>query len=457
MANTVIDDYELLNCLATGNISQIWEVKQVSSSQTFAMKLLLPEALLEADHKASLKHEASVAKKFDHPNIIRIQELKISKKHGYFIMEYFRAPNLKSMMRNDLTGARVRVRKVMECVSQALAHMHEKGWVHRDVKPDNILINKSSEVRLIDFSLAAPPKGGVGRLLHSKRKAIIPGTRTYLAPELIQREALGIGADIYSLGVTLYEILCGRPPFIAGNANDLLMMHVRDRAEKPSGWNDNVTPECDAFVLSMLAKKPKDRPGSMQEIFAAVRSLKFFKTDADEYAKIKESKREVDFSKSLSARLDSRVDAGRSDEEKAVVAAEQKRIKEQRAAALEVAKKRLDKKGTSSTPAKPASAATPQPAAPAAMAPPGYGYPPGYPGQMMPGYAPMPGQQMPMPGMPPGAMPPGAMPQYPGAVPRPPLAPAQLPPGAKPPERKPAAAPQPVDEIPLMEELPDVM
>ena len=126
MSNTIIDDYELLNCLATGNISQIWEVKQVSSSQTFAMKLLLPEALANPDHKASLKHEASVGKKFDHPNIIRINELKFTKKHGYFIMEYFRAPNLKSMLRSDLTGARMRVKKMMECVTPgACAHARE--------------------------------------------------------------------------------------------------------------------------------------------------------------------------------------------------------------------------------------------------------------------------------------------------------------------------------------------
>ncbi|HVJ85956.1 MAG TPA: serine/threonine-protein kinase [Caulifigura sp.] len=500
MANTIIDDYELVNCLATGNISQIWEVKQVSSSQTFAMKLLLPEALANSEHRASLKHEASVGKRFDHPNIIRILQLKMSKKHGYFTMEYFRAPNLKSMLRSDLTGARVRVRKMMEAVSQALAHMHEKGWVHRDVKPDNILINKGSEVRLIDFSLAAPPKGGVGRLLHSKSRAVIPGTRTYLAPELIQREPLGVAADIYSLGVTFYEVLCGRPPFISGNPNELLMMHVRDRPEKPSSWNDNISPECDAFLLQMLAKKTKDRQSNMQEVFAGIRNLKIYKTDAEEYAKNKASQKEEDFSKSLSARLDSRVDAGRTDEEKAFVASEAKRIAAERAARLEAARQRLSKKkGGDDALSKPKPGAAA--AQPAPVAPPAYGYPPpGYPQPMMPGYGQMPGMPMPgmpMPGMPPGmpmpgmpmpgmpmpgmpmpgmpgapmpgmpmpgmGMPPGpmpAMPGYPGAAPMPPLAPPPLAPAAKGPERKPAppAPPKPpAEDIPLMEELPDVL
>ena len=128
---------------------------------------------------------------------------------------------------------------------------------------------------------------------------MIPGTRTYLSPELIQRTPLSISADIYSLGITLYEVVAGRAPFISSNPNDLLMMHVRDKPEKPSGLNDNVSPECDAFLLSMLAKKPKDRPANMQEIFSAVRNMKFFKTDAEDFAKVQAAKKQDDFSKGL--------------------------------------------------------------------------------------------------------------------------------------------------------------
>ena len=211
----------------------------------------------------------------------------------------------------------------------------------------------------------------------------------------------------------------------------------------------------------MLAKKPKDRPANMQEVFAAVRNLKFFKTDADEYAKLKASKKEADFSKSLSARLDSRVDAGRTDEEKACVAAEAKRLKDAARAMLEAAKKRVQKKGSSSTPAKPAAAAAPQPAAQVPMAPPGYGYPPGYPGQMMPGYAPMPGmhardadasgcharhadaRNADARDADAGSADARDAARYdaaiPGAAPRPPLAPAPLPPASKVPDRKPEA------------------
>jgi serine/threonine-protein kinase len=477
VSNT-IDDYELVNCLQTGNVSQIWEVKQVSSGQSFAMKILLPETLKEAEFRNSLKHEAKVGKSLEHPNIVKIFDLKMSKQNGYFIMEYFRAPNLKSMIRNDLTSAQVRAKRIMECVSQALAHMHEKGWVHRDIKPDNILVNKGSEVRLIDFGLSAPPKSLVGRILHSKKRTIIPGTRTYLAPEMIERKPLSVSSDIYSLGITFYEMLTGRPPFISGNPNELLMMQVRDRPEKPSGYNDNVSPECDLFVMSMLEKKPANRPKSMQEIFAAVRNLRFYKTEADEAARIKALAAEDNFAKSVGARLESRVDAMRTPEERAAAAEEAKKIaaamKQKRAAA----EKGIAKEKSKGQPAAPAQAPAPamqpmQPMMPGYPMPgmpmPGMPMPgmpygqPGFPpqGYPQPGFAPMPG--MPYPGGPyPGAPMPGQMPMpaAPGAMPpqqpRPAAPAAPKPKSAPPPPAKRPPAPDP-DDIPLMEELPDVM
>jgi len=476
--SNVIDDYELVNCLVTGNISQIWEVKQVSSGQMFAMKLLLPETLKDSEFKNALKHEAAVGKSLDHPNIIKILDLRVSKKNAYFVMEFFRAPNLKSMLRSDLAGAQVRLKRMMECVSQALAHMHEKGWVHRDIKPDNILLNKGSEVRLIDFALAAHPKSLIGRMLTSKKRTAIQGTRSYLAPELIERKPLTISADIYSLGVTIYEVLTGRPPFVSGNPSELLMSHIRDIPEKPSGYNNNVSPECDALIMSMLAKKPEKRPQNMQEVFAAVRNLKIFKTDAEEFAKEKASAAEDKFAKSMAARLNSRVDAGRTPEERAAAAAEAKKIAKATKARTAAAAQKFK---SAQSKAAPAAQAPPQaPAMPMPGMPMMPGYPPG--GMPMPGYPYAPGMPYPpagypAPGMPMAGMPVPGMPYpmpghaapgvpagpTPAAAPARPGAPAAAPPPkaapAKPAEKKrPAKQPAPnADDIPLMEELPEVI
>ncbi len=267
---SVVDGYQLLNCIATGNVSQVWEVRPPGASESLAMKLLLPESLSDSALKANLKHEAAVGKSLDHPNLIKVYNLKVSKKFAYFTMEYFRAGNLKGMIRNEWAAAQARLKKTLECLAQALSHMHSKGWVHKDIKPDNILVNKGSEVRLIDYSLATRAQGALAKIIGGSR--VIQGTRTYIAPELVQRQPTTPSVDIYSLGVTAYEVLTGRPPFVHSNPRDLLMAHVRQFPDVPSSYNTNVTPECDKLILKMLAKRPKDRHANMDELFSEVRA-----------------------------------------------------------------------------------------------------------------------------------------------------------------------------------------
>ncbi|MEZ6067470.1 MAG: serine/threonine-protein kinase [Planctomycetaceae bacterium] len=475
---TTIDDYELLNCLATGSATQIWEVKQKSSGQTYAMKLMLPEAFADSEQRKALKNEAALGKSFDHPNLITIFDVVVGKKHAYFIMEYFRSANLKQMLRNERAAVQARARKIMEAVSSALAHMHEKNWVHKDIKPDNILVTKGSEVRVIDFSLTGRPAGALTRLMGGSKSQVIQGTRTYLAPEVIRRKPLTFAADMYSLGITFYEMLCGRPPFIQGNPNELLMAHVRDTPERPSGYNPNVAPEADALVMKMLSKKPEQRPATMMDLQAELRSVKLFKQDPEEFAKDEATKAATNFSESVDSRLDSRADAAR----------------DRSAASPPPAPKPKPKPVIAEKPAppKPAAPVAQQPP-PQGYLPPGYvpqGYPPGYapPPMGYPGYPPPPGQPpagWPQ-GYPPQGMPPGypGMPGYPPAggypqggagMPMPPgqpgAPPAPPPPGGVPPASvqpappqsqpsapKPPAPQEDVEEdIPLMTDLPDVL
>ena len=172
----VIGGYELKNCVATGNSTQIWEVTQTGSTVPLAMKLLLPDSLKDPAAKSILKHEFKVGMCFEHPTMIRYHKLEVSRDHGFFIMDYFRAPSLKTQITANLPETQSRLKKIIEALCQAFVHMHEKGWLHRDIKPDNILVNKTGEVRVIDFSLAARIKTGVMKLVAGKQKNIM-GTR----------------------------------------------------------------------------------------------------------------------------------------------------------------------------------------------------------------------------------------------------------------------------------------
>jgi len=474
-----IDDYELINCIATGNATQIWEVRKGGGTQSLAMKILLPEAFKDPEQKSSLKHEANIAKSLEHPNIIRLIESKFTRKHGYFVMEYFRGGNLKSLIRNDRDLVLANAKKVIECLSQALGFMHEKKWIHRDVKPDNVMVTRGGEVRLIDFSLTSRAGNAVAHALTKKRSIVIAGTRTYLAPELIRRELLTHSVDIYGLGVLFYEILVGHPPFRHGNPNELLMMHVRDTPAPPTMFDSNITPEAEKFILRLLAKYPKDRHANMQEVFAEIRNLNVFHQDPVEHLKAKRTAFATSDAESQNDRLNSRKDAERTASGVPLPAAPPKAkpkivIPEEKPAARPAIQP-------------PAAAMSPQPVPfPGGFAPypgmaphpgmphpgtfpmgmPMQGFPmqpgmpmpfPGYPGMPMPGM-PMPGA--PMPGMPaagmPGMFPPGTgMPvpglPFPGAgVPVPGQPQSAIPPA----QPVPAAAPQrpappPADDTPL--------
>ncbi|MCH8830436.1 MAG: serine/threonine protein kinase, partial [Planctomycetes bacterium] len=203
----IVDNYRLENCVATGNSTQIWEVVEQGSSQRFAMKLLLPESLTDSGQVRTLKREAKAGKLFDHPNLIKVYFATVNKQRGYIIMEYFRAANLKTQIHNDRLALHVRIHKLIESIALALGAMHDRNWLHMDIKPDNILFNKGSELKLVDFSLSAKVAGMFG----GKSKEI-QGTKSYIAPETLLRKSPSPQTDIYSLGATLYHMLTGEPP-----------------------------------------------------------------------------------------------------------------------------------------------------------------------------------------------------------------------------------------------------
>ena len=266
----VVGGYELKNCVASGASTQIWEVAQQGATTPFAMKLLLPDAFKDPEAKAVLKHEFKVGSAFEHPNLVRLHKLEVNRDHGFYIMDYFRAPSLKAQISANLAETQSRFKKIAEAVCQALVHMNEKGWLHRDIKPDNILVNKTGEVRVIDFSLSTKLATGLMKMLAGKQKAIM-GTRTYIAPEIILKNPPTAQSDIYSLGVTFYEVVTGNPPFAGLSPSDLLKKHISESPAPPSLVNPNVTPELDSVILKMLAKKPKDRYAEMREVMSALR------------------------------------------------------------------------------------------------------------------------------------------------------------------------------------------
>jgi serine/threonine protein kinase len=276
MAEEVIGGYKLLKHMVTGQTSQVWEVVEGSSGRHFAMKLLLPEKAREVMHRKFLLHEAEVGKKLAHPNIIKIITVGRDQVNPYFVMEYFPAGNLKlRIMRKEVDFIRERAQEILKQAATALAFMNAKGWVHRDVKPDNVLVNSSGEVRLIDFALSQQIPKGLAKLFYRRVKA--QGTRSYMSPEQIRGHALDGRADIYSFGASCYELVCSRPPFRADSSQALLAKHITEKPISPRQHNPEVTEEFANLVLQMLAKKKEERPRDFHEVLMKLRGMRVFK------------------------------------------------------------------------------------------------------------------------------------------------------------------------------------
>lgn len=161
--------------------------------------------------------------------------------------------------------------------------MHDRGWIHRDIKPDNILLNSSGELKLIDFALAKRIERGGGGLFNwfrgGRKKGKTAGTRSYMSPEQILNRPLDERADIYSFGVTMYEVASGRPPFRGNSPNDLLSKHLKEKPALLQFLVPDITEEFSQLCNRCLAKDKKERPRNMHELLQQLRTTRVYQGD----------------------------------------------------------------------------------------------------------------------------------------------------------------------------------
>jgi serine/threonine protein kinase len=238
----------------------VMEVLQESTGKRFALKQLSPTRAEDPAERKLFEFEAKLGMALRHPNLVRVHEYIRDPSQPYFVMDLFPSYHLKlPIARPKVYPMPVaQLHRIMEQAAQALAYMHDEGWIHRDVKPENILVNKSGEVRVIDYAFAMKPFGGLAKLF--KKKAPVQGTPSYMSPEQIRGQPPTPSADVYSLGVTCYELACGRPPYRADSQNALLNMHLKQRPTPLVAVNKSITNEFNDLILSMLAKNPAGRP-----------------------------------------------------------------------------------------------------------------------------------------------------------------------------------------------------
>jgi serine/threonine protein kinase len=276
--NELIGGYKLRTMLQTGQSSQVFEVVEPTSNRHFAMKLLLPEAASKPEERQALFNEAEIGIKLAHQNVVRIYKVNRSPETPHFIMEYFPSGSLRLRLQaKDMKFIREHARKIFREAATGLAYMNASGYVHRDVKPDNILVNSLGDTKIIDFAISKKMQSGFLAKLFKKKKP--QGTPSFMSPEQIRDELLDGRADIYSYACTLYELTTGRKPFVGATQGDLLTRHFTEKPVTPVVYNKDLTDEFGALVLKMMAKKRDDRPKNFHEVLIELRKVKIFKDE----------------------------------------------------------------------------------------------------------------------------------------------------------------------------------
>jgi serine/threonine protein kinase len=255
-----------------GHAAKIWEAMNSTDHQRVALKALHGKACTDRSEIAALKHEFNVGQSLKHPNVIELREFNIARNVPYLVMEYFDGPNIKQMLRQEPEFVQEHLVDIMHKALRALGHVHQRGWVHRDVKPDNFLLKEDGDLRLIDFSIAEKIKRGLGKLFGGKSK--VQGTMSYISPEQLRGESVDGRADIYGLGCMFFELVAGRVPYTGTNANDLLNKHIKAVVPSLAAMNNEVTPEFAKLVAEMMAKRPDERPDSIEDIESALDGMR---------------------------------------------------------------------------------------------------------------------------------------------------------------------------------------
>lgn len=246
----------------------IYKGRDTFLNRLVTVKVLRPEFTSDEDFVKRFRREAQAVASLSHPNIVSIYDVGREDQVQYLVMEYVEGDNLKNLIRSQGPLSPERAAEIALQVSEALQHAHENNIVHRDVKPQNILITKTGRAKLTDFGIAREATSAT-----LTQTDTIVGSVHYLSPEQARGETAGPRSDIYSMGVVLYEMATGALPFQGDSPIAVALKHIQDEPARPAQLNPAVTPGMEKIIARSMAKAPADRYGSAREMAADLQGM----------------------------------------------------------------------------------------------------------------------------------------------------------------------------------------
>lgn len=260
-----LGQYRIVSPLGEGGMAAVYKAYQPSMERYVALKILPRHLASDPEFHGRFEQEAKVVAKLQHVYILPVHDFGEEDGYAFIVMPYIETGTLSGVLQGEPLPL-WRIWEVISQVGQALDYAHERGVVHRDIKPSNILIDETGNCLLTDFGIAKMIEGSV----QFTRTGAIVGTPAYMSPEQIRGDSLDGRSDEYSLGIVLYEMATGRPPFRAETPPAIFVKHLHDPLPLPRDLNEDLPESLELVIVKCLAKDPAGRYRSMHQVVEAL-------------------------------------------------------------------------------------------------------------------------------------------------------------------------------------------
>jgi serine/threonine protein kinase len=260
--------YELEELVGTGGMSSVYRAYDKLLERHVALKVLHERYTTDGDYVERFRREARSVAQLSHPNIVTVIDRGEQDGRQFIVFEYCDGENLKVLLEREGPLPEREAVEIVLQVARALGFAHEHGIVHRDVKPQNVLLNGGGETKVTDFGIARSQEvhGGL------TQTGTVMGTSDYISPEQARGGRVTPESDVYSLGAVLYELLTGEVPFPGDNFVAIALRHINEPVPSVRAKRPDVSPRLDAAVRRAMAKDPRDRFGSMDELCSELKA-----------------------------------------------------------------------------------------------------------------------------------------------------------------------------------------
>ncbi len=263
--------YELDGVVGRGGMAEVYRARDIRLDRIVAVKTLREDLARDQTFQARFRREAQSAASLNNPSIVAVYDTGEDNTGGshvpYIVIEYVDGRTLRDLLRDDRRLLPERALEITDGVLRALDYSPSNGIVHRDIKPGNVMLTRSGQVKVMDFGIARAVSDAQATMTQT---AQVIGTAQYLSPEQARGERVDARSDLYSTGCLLYELLTGRPPFLGDSPVAIAYQHVRENPIPPSRVDPEVPQWADSIVLRAMAKDPRDRYQSAAEMRADI-------------------------------------------------------------------------------------------------------------------------------------------------------------------------------------------